>query len=47
MGYMTDKEQLKMGTGSFIKVDAEGEFQKWRGKGQTGKKLKNKDNKLD
>jgi len=43
---MTD-EQLKTGMGSFIKVDAERELQKRRGKGQKGKKLKNKDNKLD
>jgi len=38
-GYTTDKEQLKTGMGSFIKVDAEREFWKWWGKGQTGKKI--------
>jgi len=27
-GYTTDKEQLKTGMGSFIKVDAEREFRK-------------------
>jgi len=37
-GYTTNKEQLKTGMGSFIKVDAEREFRKRRGKGQTGKK---------
>jgi len=46
-GYMTDKEQLKTGMGSFITVDAEREFQKRWGKGQTRKKLKTKDNKPD
>jgi len=37
-GYTTDKEQLTTGMGSFIKVDAEREFRKQCGKGQTGKK---------
>jgi len=37
-GYTTNKEQLETGMGSFIKVDAEREFQKWHSKGQMGKK---------
>ena len=38
---------IKNGMGSFIKVGAEREFWKWQDKGQTGKKLKTNDNKLD